>query len=440
MTTPRRPLSMATVVVAIGVIAAVAVIAWVFTIVRNEPSPIAPTPTPAPTQTVVSTPVATPPPPAILLPNLPLITAERIDRGALPDMMRYAPDRLADDSLPLSDVAQYANIEGWMSSRGIDIPMNASDPAFAVWEQELDSLAIPDVLRARGNDDVWVQTYGFRLSDVDQVLSVGQAPDLVIIMKGDFDAAGLQAAWVESGYQAVRSEDMTLWSLFPGDSVDLSAPASRPALGNMNNVVLLEDGTLIATSRLQRLEQAVRAVQGNGPSLDENPLIQQLLSPGTFPRRLDTAVILKGAILAADPSTPVPMATPSVPQVGLVSTPVADGAQVTTLPQATLLLLGLEAPFSAADPPQFSMVLSYETPTDAVQAAMRASGAIRTAVSPVTGEPYSGRIGLQSVRVYAGGGSATVVHVVAHLANGPEDWLMLIEERDLGFVMWPWAP
>jgi hypothetical protein len=372
---------------------------------------------------------------------LPLVTVERIAPSTMPDLMRFAPDRLADDSLPLSDVAQYANIEAWMRARGIETPSSPVDPAFAEWERELDTLAIPNVLRTRGNDEIWIQTYGFRLSDVDQVLAVGQEPDLVIIMRGDFDDVRLQDAWVESGYQAVRSEGMTLWSLFPGDSVDLSAPASRPALGNMNNVVLLDDGTLIATSRLARLEQAVRAVQGNGPSLDENPQIQALLAPATFPRRLDTAVILKGSILVTDPELPLAFATPARPVDEGTATPfVEDEAVAIRLPEASLMLTGLAAPSVEDGKPVLSMVLSYESVDDATRAAARAQRTIRMADSPVTGEPYRFRLGLRSTRVHASGGEAFVVHLSADLLDGPADWLMLIEDRDLGFVMWPWVP
>jgi hypothetical protein len=239
----------------------------------------------------------------------------------------------------------------------------------------------------------------------------------------------------------VRSEGVTIWSLFPGDSVDLSAPASRPALGNLNNMVLLEDGTLIATSRLPRLEQAVRAFQGLGPSLDENPRISALLIPATYPHRLDTAIILKGSILASDPATPVVMSTPE--RKGWVggATPIADlAAQPPALPQATLLLAGLEAPRDPAAPPQFSIVLSYASADDAVGAAIRADRTIRMAESPVTGEPYRARIEVRTIRTWASAEDVFLVRMTARLPHGGGDWLVILEERDLGFVMWPWEP
>src|SRR5699024_7550335 len=135
--------------------------------------------------------------------------------------------------------------------------------------------------------------------------------DFVIIMRGDFDGDALHAAWVQSGYQAVRTHGYTIWSLFPGDAVDLSAPASRPALGNMNNVVLLDDGTLIATSRLSRMEETLRVVRGDAPSLARNPAIASLRAPGAGAEQLASAVIFKGTVLATERSTPV--ASPTMP-------------------------------------------------------------------------------------------------------------------------------
>lgn len=443
MSSPRRRVSTGTIAVAFALLALAGVVGWMLVLVRNEPSPIGPEPTATEVAVLPGTPASSPQatPSPVTIRDLPLVTVEQYRGGTLPDLLRYAPDRLADDSLPLSDVAQYANITGWMRARGIETPSGPTDPRFPAWEAELEPLAIPSVLATRGNDDIWVQTYGFRLSDVDQVLAVGQAPDLVLVIRGNFDQDHLQDAWVESGYQAVRREDITLWSLFPGDQVDLSAPASRPALGNMNNVVLLEDGTLLATSRLSRLEQAVRAFHGAGPSLDENPQMAALLAPPVYPYRLDTAVILKGSMLVTDPSTPSVLATPEAKGWVGGATPIVDAAsRPVTLPHASLLLAGLEAPPPGEDIAPFSLVLTYGSASDAVQAAIRADRALRMADSPVTGAPYRARIVPKTLQVYASGDGAYTMRLVASLPRGGDDWLAILDERDLGFVMWPWTP
>src|SRR5690606_19767680 len=158
---------------------------------------------------------------------------------------------------------------------------------------------LPAILATRADEPIWEQTYGFAITDVHQVLAVGQAPDFVLILRGDFDRDALQAAWVRSGYQAVASRNMTLWSLFPGDAIDLSAPASRPALGIFTNVVLLDAGTLIASSRITRLETALDVVRGGGGSLAATPGKATLLAPGGGALELVSAIISKGSVLEA---------------------------------------------------------------------------------------------------------------------------------------------
>ncbi|MEJ7902423.1 MAG: hypothetical protein WKF63_11300, partial [Thermomicrobiales bacterium] len=199
--------------------------------------------------------------------------------GSLPDLLDYAPDRLADDSLPLNDIARYANIAGWMSAHGVTTPASLADPALPEWEVELDNLAIPPSLRERGLDPVWQTTYGFNLTQVGQVLSIGQAPDYVMILRGPFDPEVLQTAWVSSGYQAVEVGGQTIWSLFPGDTIDLSAQESRPAMGSLNNVVMLDDGTLVAAAKTSRLGSVLDVVNGEAPSIAENNDIAAFLLP-----------------------------------------------------------------------------------------------------------------------------------------------------------------
>lgn len=437
--TPIRSLSTGTIVVALAVLATIAVVAAMVIIVRNEPAPV--DPTPEPTIPAASTPIATPEvTEEVMRPQLPLVTVQRVDRGTLPELLRYAPDRLADDSLPLSDVLQYADIDGWMRARDVSTPSGPDDPAFAEWDRELDNLAIPGVLVTRGNDDIWEETYGFRLSDVNQVLAVGQAPDFVLVMRGDFNADELHAAWVEAGYQAVRSEGRTLWSLFPGDAVDLSSPASRPALGNMNNVILLDDGTLIATSRIARLEQVIRVVNGASPSLVENPRIAALLPPATYPHRLQTAIVLRGTALAIDPATPVVIGTPEPVRTVDGATPVATQVPEASLPRADLMLAGMDASPRTFGEPTFTLVLTYEEPSDAVLATIRAGWGIHHARSPVTGQPYHDRIEPHAIRTHVATGDRHVLYLTARLPEGPADWRDMLEDRDLGFVMWPWEP
>lgn len=406
---------------AIGIVLAIfIVVAVINQVLQSDQGPLEPTPAPTLEPTL---PPATPATPAT--PQITYDPEPEPEPGSLLYMLGYAPDRLQDDSLPLSDIAQYANIQQWMDVQGVPIPTDPDDPNWPAWEQQLQALAIPEVLAARGTDDVWIRTYGFGLHQVNQVLAVGSPPDYVLVMRGNFDEDILLATWAENGYQAVRVDGVTYWSLYPGGSVDLSAPASRPALGNLNNIVLLEDGTLIATSRADRLEQTIRVVHGENSTLAENDQIRTLLVSGIEPQNLVTATLLKGTVLE-ELFIPIPGA--------VVATP------ATTLPQARLLLAGLHVQPEGDRRTTMVMVAVYDSATEATAVHNRARQLLNSGISSVTNEPYSNRVSPLSMRVVSSGGGEQLLLVHLTLLNGSSDWLQIIEDRDLGYLMWPRMP
>ncbi|MBA3379901.1 MAG: hypothetical protein H0T93_13540 [Chloroflexia bacterium] len=355
--------------------------------------------------------------------------------GSLPDLLGYAPDRLADDSLPLNDIASYADIAGWMSAHGVATPTSLADPALPGWEAELDNLAIPPSLRERGLEPVWQRTYGFNLTQVGKVLSIGQAPDYVMILKGTFDATDLQAAWVASGYQAVEVEGATVWSLFPGDTIDLSAQESRPAMGTLNNMVMLDDGTLVAAAKTSRVGSVIDVVNGGAPSLAENDEIAALLLPEIGADQLASAIISKGTLL----KTTEPARSGATYEPASSATPAAG----TLMPEVNVVLLGVPVPSSpdTATPVTadgvhpLMMLLVLDDIDDAQVADEIISGRLTGGRSSVTGEPYASRIGEPRVTVRDGDDRA-VVMLTATLVYGSSDWLDILSARDLGFAFW----
>lgn len=405
----------------IGIVLTIIIVAGVVNYVQeSDQGPLEPTQVPTEEPTVGPTQIATPSTPEATFDPDP---DPRV--GSLIDMLGYSPDRLQDDSLPLSDIARYADIETWMTLQGVEIPEGPTDPAWNAWQAELESLALPEVLAARGADPIWRETYGFGLNDVHQVLAVGSAPDYVMVVRGDFSSDTLHATWAENGYQAVRVNGVTYWSLYPGGAVDLSAPASRPALGNMNNLVLLEDGTLIATARSGRLEQTIRTVQGTHPSLADNAAMQTLLAPGTSPESIITAVLLKGSVLEQpiETNTPAPFATP-----------------VAGPPQAKMMLVGLQSPPQQQDDASMVIVAVYDSADDAVRAQQRAATTLATDDSSVTNAPFADRMHARSMRVIAATDGESLLLIQLSLTSGSADWLEIVEDRDFGFIMWPRLP
>lgn len=359
--------------------------------------------------------------------------------GSLPAMLDSAPDRLADDSLPLNDVAQYADIAGWMAANGVAPPETLTDPELAAWEAELANLAISPSLRERGLDPVWQATYGFDLTQVEQVLSIGQAPDYVTILRGTFDPEVLQAAWVSSGYQAVEVEGQTIWSLFPGDTIDLSAQASRPAMGTFNNVAVLDDGTLVAAAKTSRLGSTLEVVNGNAPSLAENDDVAALLLPGTGVERLASAVISKGSLLQATVgSMPASGATPTP-----TTAPIATPEDETGMPEVNVVLLGIPLPAvpdratpeGQVEAHRLTMLFVVDDMADAQAARREIVARLERDRSPATGEPYTDRIANPAVALLEGDDRA-LVRITGTLADGALDWLDILDDRDLGFAFW----
>jgi len=363
--------------------------------------------------------------------------------GSLPHMLSLAPDRLADDSLPLNDVARYADIAGWMAACGISTPQSLDDAGLPAWEAQLDNLAIPTSLRERGLDPVWRQTYGFDLTQVEQVLIIGQAPDYVTVMRGAFDADELQTAWVTSGYQAVEIERQTIWSLAPGDAIDLTAPESRPAMGTLNNVVMLENGMLIASAKLSRLGSVLEVVNGEAPSLAEHDDVAAFLIPDVGVKRLASAVISKGSLVQGTVLTmPTAMSTP------LAASPEVDGGATPesepVMPEVNLVLLGIPLENAAnltTTVPQsgslaaITVIVVFDELEDARRANVEIAARLDAGVSPVTQQPYSDRLPHTTSSV-TGADDRSVVVVVGDLTGGAGNWLGMIGDRDLGFLYW----
>ncbi|MBA2276859.1 MAG: hypothetical protein H0W06_03775, partial [Chloroflexia bacterium] len=361
----------------------------------------------------------------------PTVSAERAPPpGTLPDMLRLAPDWLDDGDLPLADVAAYADLAAATRTRGTPRPIALSDPALPEWESGLETLALPPALATRGLDPVWEATYGFTLLQVDQVLTVGQAPDYATILRGDFDPLAMRDAWVRGGYQAVETEGVTVWSLFPGDTIDLSAPASRPALGSLNNVVFLDEQTLVGAPKLSILSAVLRVVHDSAPSLAEQPEVAALLAPAAVVESYVTAMLLKGRFFLA---TPQDAATPiaAIPPVAL--------ALVGLLPpghDTGSLLEGTPAAVATPGPnlsPRMVTLLTFADADAATSAVSLIQRRLAAGTSEVTGQPHTTRV--QPVRVRVIDDEPTVL-VEFGLRWGEADWRRILDERDLGAMMW----
>lgn len=358
--------------------------------------------------------------------------------GSLPAMLGLAPDWLDSSSLPMSDVARYVDLAAASRRAGLPWPLSRTNPDFPRWDASLPTLALPTVLASRGLDPVWQRTYGFSLLDIDQVLAVGQAPDYVTILRGRFDPRALHDAWVHSGYQAIEVEGVTAWTLFPGDAIDLSAPASRPAMATLNNVALLPDGTLLVATRLSSLKDVLKVAQGKAPSLATNGDVAALLTPAGLAESFDSAVLVKGQLLEAanppgTPGTSAPHPTATAPATSAATPPPSLG-------KVRLVLFGIPLPPAtganqapAGGAAGMVMLMRFAARDDAGRSLTVIQLRLANGVSDVTGKPYTDR--LRPIRIQHDP-DTSVVQIDLGLEHGAVDWLNVIEDRDLGFAMW----
>lgn len=406
---PRRPRWWRSRVVAVVLTVALAVVLFsVFIVTREtdlaEGTPVPDTPV---TPTVVST------APTVATPE---DIAERWPAGSLPALLALAPDTLDDDANGLPIQATYANVDAWLASEGLDSDDLDDDEL----ERALEPLLLPEVLETRGMTDEWRDMYGFDVRQIDQVLAVGHAPNQILIMPGRYDAETLLTTWTANGYQAVEVEETTVWSLFPGDRIDLSAPASRPALGSMNTVALLDDGTLIATARQSRMAEALRAVRG-GDSLLDNDLLRDAAEYDV--NATSPSVVIANGRLLQKPALgeTIPAAAASPPSAG-------TAVMEAELPSVDLLVFALD--FAAeGNWPSIAMTMIYDNPPDDIEGV---PAVLEDRVA--TDASWSSRYRLDTVSVV--GEDDDMIRVDITPLGDAGTGLSLVDDRDLEPFVW----
>lgn len=366
--------------------------------------------TPVPRADVVATPTELP------VAATPSGDIERWPAGSLPALLAIAPDTLEDAENGLPVQATYANLTAWLDRAGVD----GNDATVEELERSLEPLPLPEVLETRGLSDEWRAMYGFDLRQVDQVLAVGHAPNQILIMPGRYDADELLNTWTANGYQAVEVEETTVWSLFPGDRIDLSAPASRPALGSMNTVALLEDGTIIATARQSRMAEALRAVQG-GDSLLDNARLRDVAV-------LDEVVAAPSVVVASGHLLQEPPSPETIPVAA--ASPVTAGTAVAMqgVPAVDLVVFAMGTP-SDGSAGSVTMTMVYQDPPDGIEAI---PGLLEERA--VEDDAWSGRYLLEDVVVTGPDNDMVQARIVPR--NGAGNELALVEDRDLGPFTW----
>lgn len=165
---------------------------------------------------------------------------------------------------------------------------------------------------------------GWTILDIEQNASVMSSTVAFTVLRGRFDPAVLQRAWLSQGYETRQVDGIEVASRSADGQIDLTSELGRLTLAAANNAALIGDATLIYASTQEALVSMVSAQRGEVESLGTMPLMQQTIE--ATPRALAGAMLLPAGAFVAPPEIPatqedtkvaVPEPGP-VPLVGLV--------------------------------------------------------------------------------------------------------------------------
>ncbi|MGC4190016.1 MAG: hypothetical protein QM589_02115 [Thermomicrobiales bacterium] len=355
--------------------------------------------------------------------------------AALRALLQRLPASLTADNAQAMQV-YHADLAAQFAACGVD--RSASD-----WRTTTNlysvtaSLALVSAGFQYGASDDFAQSFGFQPLDVDRALEVGSPPNALSVYQGGFERTALEATWTQTGFKQVSLDGgLVLWTMGEEGEIDPSSPIVQFGAGAFNNLLLLDDHTLLVA----RMGKVIRTVAAFASSADESASMLGIAGIQEATAALSPTVVssigLDGTLLTAS-SRP-----------GAAATPVASGA----MPAISVAVFGIEAgargqiDATGATPAAATAVdvegasakvevrLVTGSKADAEEAAKVAASRWETMQSQVTQQPYSQLMTLSS----AGVSEAEEVVAAIDFESGPMPgrWIQLVAMQDLA----PFAP
>jgi hypothetical protein len=207
------------------------------------------------------------------------------------------PEAIADDVSPLLQLLSvlpaplaiaedgvlpgwaYADIDQRFEDLGLTDEALADDPTLPLASNAYGPLAHTTPLFDYAADTEFVEAIGFNPLEVDQVLITGRAPDVLTLLRGDWDEDTLTTAWEASGYTPHTTMDgVTIWSLDPDGWVDPQHPIQRRMFQQLNNVAILDGGILAYAGYSGTIEMVIQTQSGEMASAIDDAWLQPLFS------------------------------------------------------------------------------------------------------------------------------------------------------------------
>ncbi|MGN6484899.1 MAG: hypothetical protein ACTHMX_10895 [Thermomicrobiales bacterium] len=300
------------------------------------------------------------------------------------------------------------------------------------------SLALVSAGFQYGASPDFAAALGFSPLEVDRAVEVGGPPNALSLYQGGLDRARLEAAWTATGFKQVPLEGgRVLWTLGEQGEIDPASPIAAFGAGAFNNLLLLDDQTLLVARMGAVIRDTVaHAASGNaGSSLVGVPGVQQAIASLT-PTVVST-IGLTGAALSASPrpdgaATPVPAGV--MPAISVAVVGIEAGARGEIDATGATPATATATTEGAGSSARVEVRLVTGSRADAETAAATASSRWQTMQSQVTQQPFSELMTLDSAGVAAN--EETVAAIDFASGPMPGRWIQLVAMQDLA----PFAP
>jgi len=212
-------------------------------------------------------------------PATPVSAAPTEESTPLLDLLSVLPAPLAIAEDGVLPGWAYADIDQRFEDLGLTDEALADDPALPLASNAYGPLAHTTPLFDYAADEEFVAAIGFNPLEVDQVLVTGRAPDVLTLLRGNWDEETLTAAWEAAGYTEIVTETgHTIWSLDPDGWVDPQHPIQRRMFQQMNNVAILDGGILAYAGYSTTIEMVIQTQSGEMASAIDDSWLQPLFS------------------------------------------------------------------------------------------------------------------------------------------------------------------
>ena len=275
---------------------------------------------------------------------------------------------------------------------------------------------------------------GFNPAQIAQTMTIGDAPRVTWIYRGDFDAVTIHRALRASGYQEVETERGPVLTHGEAGDVDLRHPIQSVVLSAYNTIAVIDNTCIVAGAFLVDVEATLAVFDGNEATLANNRAVARLLS--AVGEELVSAAVLDGAVLSIGSMPDVsasgawtPVAAEAIPPVAYALFGLTPGSMPSRYEDDDPQLQGDNddsAPRSA-----FVIALHLGSMEEAQAAVPVIQARYAEGVSVLNGQPYGDLLGDADVQAAP---DSPVVKVRITGDRVGRSWLRAVFGLDLAFV------